>query len=64
MIKGALKSVEYICSGLTSVEIDCGARSDRCGGGRGLLAQDQYQLTYIWYGSLSVWGFWVGIDVS
>ena len=57
-------SVEDIRPGLTSVEIDCGARSESCGGGRGLLDQDQCRLTNIWLGSIPVRYYWVGIDVS
>ena len=62
-IKGALTSVEDIWLGLISVEIYCGARADICGGWRGLLAQDRFQLTDIWSGSMSFWDFGVRINV-
>ena len=60
----SLKSMEDIQLGLTSVDIDCGARVEICGGGRGLLTLDRRQLTDIWPRSMSVWYFWVGIDDS
>ena len=47
-------SVEDIRPGLMSVDIDCGARSESCGGGRGLLDQDQCRLKNIWLGSIPV----------
>ena len=63
-IEGFLIYVEDIRLGLTLVEIDYGAGVDICGGGIGLLARDQCQLTYIWLGSMLFQDFGVGIDGS
>ena len=63
-IEGFLIYVEDIRLGLTLVEIDYGAGVDICGGGIGLLARDQCQLTDIWSWFMSVQGFGVIIDGS
>ena len=53
---GSPISVADISSGITSVEIDCGAGSESCGGGKRLLAWEKIMLEIFGWGPC-----WFGI---